>query len=127
MKNGSSEHVGEEMSHDLFERHVGILDEVEHVVRLMKAIGVDHVGIADTIGVGTPRRVQAALLGLVPGEPLMSADNLASLSVPNVATPGAPGLRELGIAPAALEQVMPALLARGPTRLDALRRLARRG
>ena len=36
-------------------------DEVEHVVRLMKAIGVDHVGIADTIGVGTPRRVQAAM------------------------------------------------------------------
>jgi hydroxymethylglutaryl-CoA lyase len=27
----------------------------------MKAIGVDHCGVADTIGVGTPRRVQAAL------------------------------------------------------------------
>jgi hydroxymethylglutaryl-CoA lyase len=37
------------------------LDEVERVVRLMKDIGVHHVGIADTIGVGTPRRVQAAL------------------------------------------------------------------
>jgi hydroxymethylglutaryl-CoA lyase len=36
-------------------------DEVERVVLLMKAIGVDHCGIADTIGVGTPRRVQAAL------------------------------------------------------------------
>jgi hydroxymethylglutaryl-CoA lyase len=36
-------------------------DEVELVVRLMKAIGVDHCGIADTIGVGTPRRVQAAM------------------------------------------------------------------
>jgi len=36
-------------------------DEVEHVVRLMKAIGVDHCGIADTIGVGTPRRTQAAM------------------------------------------------------------------
>ncbi len=36
-------------------------DEVERVVRLMKAIGVDHCGVADTIGVGTPRRVQAAL------------------------------------------------------------------
>ncbi len=36
-------------------------DEVEHVVRLMKAIGVDHCGIADTIGVGTPKRVQAAM------------------------------------------------------------------
>ena len=36
-------------------------DEVERVVRLMKAIGVDHCGIADTIGVGTPRRAQAVL------------------------------------------------------------------
>jgi hydroxymethylglutaryl-CoA lyase len=36
-------------------------DEVERVVRLMKGIGVDHCGVADTIGVGTPRRVQAAL------------------------------------------------------------------
>ena len=36
-------------------------DEVERVVRLMKDIGVDHCGIADTIGVGTPKRVQAAM------------------------------------------------------------------
>jgi hydroxymethylglutaryl-CoA lyase len=36
-------------------------DEVEHVVRLMKEIGADHCGIADTIGVGTPKRVQAAM------------------------------------------------------------------
>jgi len=37
------------------------LDDVERVVTLMKGIGVQHVGIADTIGVGTPRRAQAAL------------------------------------------------------------------
>ena len=36
-------------------------DEVERVVVLMKSIGVDHCGIADTIGVGTPKRAQAAL------------------------------------------------------------------
>ncbi len=36
-------------------------DEVEHVVRLMKSIGVDHCGVADTIGVGTPRAVRAAM------------------------------------------------------------------
>jgi hydroxymethylglutaryl-CoA lyase len=36
-------------------------DEVERVARLMKDIGVDHCGVADTIGVGTPRRAQAAL------------------------------------------------------------------
>ena len=37
------------------------LDDVERVVRLMKDIGVQHVGVADTIGVGTARRAQAAL------------------------------------------------------------------
>jgi hydroxymethylglutaryl-CoA lyase len=36
-------------------------DEVERVVVGFKAIGADHIGIADTIGVGTPRAVQAAM------------------------------------------------------------------
>lgn len=36
-------------------------DEVERVVLLMKDIGVEHCGIADTIGVGTPRRAQAVM------------------------------------------------------------------
>jgi len=36
-------------------------DEVERVVQLMKSIGVDHCGIADTIGVGTPHKVRAAM------------------------------------------------------------------
>jgi hydroxymethylglutaryl-CoA lyase len=36
-------------------------DEVERVVVLMKDIGVQHCGIADTIGVGTPRAAQAVM------------------------------------------------------------------
>jgi hydroxymethylglutaryl-CoA lyase len=36
-------------------------DEVEQVVKWMKDIGVDHCGVADTIGVGTPLKVQAAM------------------------------------------------------------------
>jgi hydroxymethylglutaryl-CoA lyase len=36
-------------------------DEVERVVKLLKDIGVQHVGIADTIGVGTPRKAQAVI------------------------------------------------------------------
>ncbi len=36
-------------------------DQVERVVVLMKGIGVDHCGVADTIGVGTPLRVQRAM------------------------------------------------------------------
>jgi hydroxymethylglutaryl-CoA lyase len=34
---------------------------VELLARLMKEIGVQHVGVADTIGVGTPLKVQRAL------------------------------------------------------------------
>ena len=34
---------------------------VELVARRMKEIGVQHVGVADTVGVGTPRKVQAAM------------------------------------------------------------------
>ena len=37
------------------------LDDVERVVKLMKDIGVQHLGVADTIGVGTPGRSRAAL------------------------------------------------------------------
>ncbi len=35
-------------------------DQVERVARLMKGIGVQHVGVCDTIGVGTPRQTQWA-------------------------------------------------------------------
>ena len=34
---------------------------VDRLARLMKAIGVQHIGVADTIGVGTPKKVQAAM------------------------------------------------------------------
>ena len=36
-------------------------ERVAMVARLMRAIGVQHVGVADTIGVGTPLKVQRAL------------------------------------------------------------------
>ena len=36
-------------------------ERVEMVARLMKDIGVQHIGVADTIGVGTPRKVQRAM------------------------------------------------------------------
>lgn len=36
-------------------------ERVDLVARLMAQIGVQHVGVADTIGVGTPHRVQRAL------------------------------------------------------------------
>jgi hydroxymethylglutaryl-CoA lyase len=36
-------------------------ERVDLVARLLKQIGVQHVGVADTIGVGTPVKVQRAM------------------------------------------------------------------
>jgi hydroxymethylglutaryl-CoA lyase len=36
-------------------------EAVGYVARLMKDIGVEHIGVADTIGTGTPRATQAAM------------------------------------------------------------------
>ena len=36
-------------------------EKVAYLAGLMKQIGVQHVGVADTIGVGTPRKVEAAM------------------------------------------------------------------
>lgn len=47
--------------------------------------------------------LQAAAMGLLPGEPLMSRDNLLSMRVPNVASGKLPGLRDLGIVPQGLD------------------------
>ena len=43
---------------------------VELVARLMQEIGVQHVGVADTIGVGTPLKVQKALEAALKHYPL---------------------------------------------------------
>lgn len=55
--------------------------------------------------------LQALLLEMLPGPPLMSRDNLRSMRVPSVAS-GLPGLQALGIVPAALEAIAPAYLGR---------------
>lgn len=55
-------------------------------------------------------RLQARTMELMPGEPLMSRDNLDSMSVDNVATNQWPGLTSLGIAPASVHTVAPTYL-----------------
>ena len=74
-------------------------------------------------------RLQAGFMEMLPGEPLMSRDNIDSMRVPNVLSGDLPGLEALGIRPASLESVMTDLLAgrAGLARLDALRQHARRG
>ena len=54
-----------------------------------------------------------AFMELLPGEPLMSRDNMASMKVPNIATPGAPGLAALGITPSALQPIAQDYLTQG--------------
>ena len=61
-------------------------------------------------------RLQAGLMSLLPGEPMMSADNLDSMAVPNVASGRLPGLQALGIEPAALAAVAPLYLGQRPGR-----------
>lgn len=73
-------------------------------------------------------RLQARLMSLAPGQPLLSLDNLDSLRVANVASGTLPGLAALGITPAALEAIVPGYLDphRGSARLDSLRAAAGR-
>lgn len=75
-------------------------------------------------------RIQAAVMACLPGEPLMSADNLDSMKVANVLGGTLPGLRELGIDPASPEAVAPGYLSRQTPslarQLDAWRAWARR-
>jgi NADH dehydrogenase len=74
-------------------------------------------------------RLQALLMELLPGQPLMSRDNIDSMKVPNIASGKLPGLESLGIVPAALEAIGPTYLAphQGVARLDRWRRSAGRG
>ena len=69
---------------------------------------------------GFAGRLQAMVMELLPGEPLMSRDNVDSMSVPNVATGTLPTLKALGIEATALEAVGPGYLGRdaGRARLE---------
>ncbi len=75
-------------------------------------------GLPESLG-----RLQAGVLERLPGEPLMSRDNLLSMRVPNVASGSLPGLESLGIQPTDIRSVMPAVLGStsGPARLNRLR------
>ena len=74
-------------------------------------------------------QLQARVMEMLPGEPLMSRDNLASMQVPNIATGTLPGLDALGIRATALSAIAPLYLGhgQGPARMDAWRARARRG
>lgn len=76
------------------------------------------VPIPDGLG-----RLQAWVMEHLPGEPLLSRDNLLSLQVPNVASGSLPGLDSLGLTPSDIRSVMPEVLSAygGAKRLNLLR------
>ncbi|CAH0350813.1 complex I NDUFA9 subunit family protein [Aquabacterium sp. CECT 9606] len=55
-------------------------------------------------------RLQAMVMAVMPGEPLMSQDNLDSMQVPNVATGRWPGLQALGVTPTPVTSIAPSYL-----------------
>ena len=73
-------------------------------------------------------RLQATLMEMLPGTPLISRDNLDSMRVPSVASGQLPGLSRVGIRASALDAVVPLYLSagQGVARLDRLRARARR-
>jgi uncharacterized protein YbjT (DUF2867 family) len=54
--------------------------------------------------------LQAMAMRLLPGEPLISQDNLDSMKVDNIASGKQPGLQTLGISPSALAAIVPTYL-----------------
>ncbi len=107
--------------------------EVWTLRELVKA-SAQWAGVAGGRGrpvIGLPRalgRLQALALELLPGQPLMSRDNLDSMQVDNVASGQVPGLEALGIRAAPLSGVGPLLLGNDGVhaRLDRYRRSAGR-
>ncbi len=89
--------------------------------------GINHGRGRPVFGLPTSLgRIQAALMSLAPGEPLMSRDNLDSMSVDNVTDSKLPGLNALGITAASLLAIGPDYLGgRGKYQsLQVLRRAA---
>ena len=70
------------------------------VAGIMGGLGRPVIALPEWAG-----RMQAKLMGLAPGEPLMSLDNLDSMKVDNVSAGKLPGLASLGITASALRPI----------------------
>ena len=80
------------------------LRELVHLAGVYSGHERPVIGLPETLA-----RLQATLLEFLPGEPVISRDNLASMEVDNVAS--GPIDPELGIQPTALESVAPFYLS----------------
>ena len=76
-----------------------------------RVAGINHgrgrpiIGLPESLG-----RLQARLMELAPGEPMMSRDNLAAMETDNVASGTLPGLDALGISASSLSAIAPSYL-----------------
>ena len=105
---------------DVAQAIVRCLDSVASIGRTYELCGPDVLTLAQLVELagrasGHPRlivplpaslaRLQAWLMELAPGEPLMSRDNLDSMRIDNVASGQQAGLSDLGIVPAAVAAI----------------------
>lgn len=114
------------------------LQDDETIGRTYELAGPDVLTLAELVRLcgrvaGVPRPIlplpgplatlQALAMECLPGEPLMSRDNLASMRVANVASGQLPGLEALGLRAHSLASVLPGYLAPDAAegRLDPLR------
>jgi NADH dehydrogenase len=99
---------------------VRCLDQPATIGQVFECAGPQQFTLADLVRLagrlsGHPRpvlplpgalaRLQALVMECLPGQPLMSRDNVDSMRVPNVATPGQPGLEALGVQASGVEGV----------------------
>jgi uncharacterized protein YbjT (DUF2867 family) len=111
---------------DVAQAVVQCLQRPDTVGQVYECTGPEVFTLADLVRLagrlsGKPRPIiglpaalgyfQALALECLPGEPLMSTDNLCSMEVDNVASGQQPGLAELGITAQALEPVAATYLA----------------
>lgn len=90
------------------------------VVTLKELVQLSAIAAGINRGLGRPvlalppilGQLQAIAMRLIPGEPLISQDNLDSMSVDNVASGKLPGLQSLGITPSALAAIVPTYLGK---------------
>ena len=92
-----------------------------YTLKALVQLAARYSGIGQGRGrpvIGLPRwmgKIQAVILGFMPGEPVMSVDNLDSMRIDNVSTGELPDLQALGIHAASLVAVAPSYLVRDPS------------
>ena len=110
---------------DVAQAVVTSLQQPSAVGQTIECVGPDVLTLADLVRIAGRHgsrqrpilplpmalgRLQALMMELAPGEPLMSRDNLAAMSVDNVASGNHPGLEALGIRPSGVHSVAPTYL-----------------